>query len=113
MNALNYEALRQRELAEARARENVNNNGNNDLVDDQDDEKEMLVPQQRQQVLRGAGQQPTDDEDPDTNGVGAIKEIVLPLLPPGVNLIIICTMLQLVNKKRLFRGAVGDDANQH
>jgi len=38
---------------------------------------------------------------------------VLPVLPPGVKFTITNIIIQLLNLKGLFRGAAGDDANQH
>ena len=38
---------------------------------------------------------------------------MLPALPPSVKFTITSTMIQLLNLKGMFRGASGDDANQH
>ncbi|KAH0698464.1 hypothetical protein KY284_012679 [Solanum tuberosum] len=46
----------------------------------------------------------------DLDGAGAI---VLHALPLGVKFTITSTMIQLLNLKGMFRGATGDDANQH
>lgn len=53
------------------------------------------------------------EDDVDLDGSGATGAIVLPTLPPGVKFTITSTMIQLLNLKRIFRGAVGDDLNHH
>ncbi|KAH0781409.1 hypothetical protein KY290_001007 [Solanum tuberosum] len=77
-----------------------------------------IIPPHRQQIdLRGSAQPPAhmmyEEDDLDLDGVGATGAIVLPALPPGVKFIITNTMMQLLNLKGMFRGAAGDDANQH
>ncbi|KAH0669197.1 hypothetical protein KY289_023690 [Solanum tuberosum] len=54
-----------------------------------------------------------EEDNADLDGAGAIGAIVLPALPPGVKFTITSTMIQLLNLKGMFRGAAGDDANQH
>ncbi|XP_049349268.1 uncharacterized protein LOC125813838 [Solanum verrucosum] len=54
-----------------------------------------------------------DKDDADLDGTGATGAIVLHALPPGVKFTITSTMIQLLNLKGMFRGAAGDDANQH
>jgi len=53
------------------------------------------------------------DDDLDLDGAGATRAIVLPILPPDVKFTITRTMIQLLNLKGMFRGATGEDANQH
>ncbi|KAH0722910.1 hypothetical protein KY289_005954 [Solanum tuberosum] len=54
-----------------------------------------------------------EEDDADLDGAGATGDIVLLALPPGVKFTITITMIQLLNLKGMFRGASGDDANQH
>ncbi|KAK4710004.1 hypothetical protein R3W88_004517 [Solanum pinnatisectum] len=54
-----------------------------------------------------------EEDDLDLDRAGAIGAIVLLALPPGVKFTITSTMIQLLNLKGMFRGAVGDDANQY
>ena len=51
-----------------------------------------------------------EEDDADLDGARAI---VLPALPLGIKFTITSTMIQLLNLKGMFRGAVGYDANQH
>lgn len=54
-----------------------------------------------------------EEDDLDLDGARATGAIMLPILPPGVKFTITSTMIQQLNLKGMFRGAVGDDANQH
>ncbi|KAK4737325.1 hypothetical protein R3W88_001022 [Solanum pinnatisectum] len=54
-----------------------------------------------------------EEDDVELHGTGATGAKVLPALPPGVKFTITSTMIQLMNLKGMFRGAAGDDANQH
>ncbi|KAK4709684.1 hypothetical protein R3W88_004197 [Solanum pinnatisectum] len=77
-----------------------------------------IIPPHRQPIAPRAKAQHTthmmyDEDDLDLDGAGASGAIVLPALPPGVKFSITSTMIQLLNLKGMFRGAAGDDANQH
>ncbi|KAK4723992.1 hypothetical protein R3W88_026771 [Solanum pinnatisectum] len=54
-----------------------------------------------------------EEDDADLDGAGATGTIVLYALPLGVKFTITSTMIQLLYLKGMFRGAAGDDANQH
>ncbi|XP_049410609.1 uncharacterized protein LOC125873801 [Solanum stenotomum] len=107
VNAQELEAQRQRLGLEAEvAARGVKQNGGNNQ------------PRVRQPIApRGRAQHPAhmmyDEDDANLDGAGATGAIVLPALPPGVKFTITSTMIQLLNLKGMFRGAAGDDANQH
>jgi len=77
----------------------------------------LIPPQCKPIAPRGRAQHPAhmmyDEDDADLDGAGATGAIVLPALPLGVKFTITSTMIQLLNLKGMFRGAAGDDANQH
>uniref|UniRef100_M1DSJ3 Retrotransposon n=1 Tax=Solanum tuberosum TaxID=4113 RepID=M1DSJ3_SOLTU len=105
--------------AEAAAR-GVQQNGDNNQprVVDRNRAVDGLIPPQRQPIpLRGRAQHPAhmmyDEDDADLDVAGATGAIILPVLPLGVKFTITNTMIQLWNLKGMFRGAAGDDANQH
>lgn len=54
-----------------------------------------------------------EDNDGNLESLGAIRSIVLPLLPFGVKFTIMSIMLQMLNLKGLFSEAASKDANQH
>ncbi|KAK4713468.1 hypothetical protein R3W88_019375 [Solanum pinnatisectum] len=66
---------------------------------------------------RGRAQHPAhityEEDNADLDGAGTTEAIVLPALPLGIKFTITSTMIQLLNLKGMFRGAAGDDANQH
>ncbi|KAH0679304.1 hypothetical protein KY284_020389 [Solanum tuberosum] len=105
--------------AEAAARGVQQNGGNNQpRVVDENRGVDGLIPPQRQPIApRGRAQHPAhmmyDEDNADLDGAGATRAIVLLALPPGVKFTITSTMIQLLNLKGMFRGAAGDDANQH
>ncbi|KAK4713655.1 hypothetical protein R3W88_019562 [Solanum pinnatisectum] len=78
---------------------------------------EILPPHRQPIAPRGRPQPPAhmmyEEDDLDLDGAGAIGAIVLPSLPPSVKFTITSTMIQLLNLKGRFRGAAGDNTNQH
>ncbi|KAK4709999.1 hypothetical protein R3W88_004512 [Solanum pinnatisectum] len=54
-----------------------------------------------------------EEDNADLDGAGATIAIVLPALLPSVKFTITSTMIQFLNLKCMFRGAVGDDENQN
>ena len=79
---------------------------------------EELIPPLRQPIApRDRAQHQTqiiyEEDHVDLDVAGAIGVIVLPALPLGVKFTITSTLIQLLKLKGMFRGVVGDDANQH
>ncbi|KAH0765019.1 hypothetical protein KY285_000890 [Solanum tuberosum] len=98
--------------AEAVARGVQQNGGNNQpRVVDENRGVDGLIPPQRQPIAptgraHHLAHMIYDEDDADLDGAGATGAIVLPALPPGVKLTITSTMIQLLNLKAMFRGAV-------
>uniref|UniRef100_M1DTX6 Integrase core domain containing protein n=1 Tax=Solanum tuberosum TaxID=4113 RepID=M1DTX6_SOLTU len=82
------------------------------VVDENKGVEGVVHPQRQPIVPRGRAQHPAhmiyEKDDADLDGAGAIA---LPALPPCVKFTITSTMIQLLNLKGMFRGAVGDDAS--
>ncbi|KAH0679169.1 hypothetical protein KY284_020254 [Solanum tuberosum] len=87
------------------------------VVDEHPGVEEIAPPHRQPLAPRGRAQQLAhmmfEEDDLDLDGAGATGAIVLLVLPPGVKFIITITMIQLLNLKGMFRGASGDDKNQH
>ncbi|KAH0661572.1 hypothetical protein KY284_026503 [Solanum tuberosum] len=121
VNAQELEAQRQRFGLEAETiirgiQSNAVNNPPR-VVDENIAVDEIILPHRQPIAPRGRAQHPIGmiyvEDDLDLDGAGATGAIVLPTLPPGVIFKITSTMIQLLNLKDMFMGAVGDDANQH
>lgn len=83
-----------------------------------DENRDDVIPPHRPPVAqRGRVQHPAHmmykEDNANLDGFRSTRVIVLPALPPGVKFSIISTMIQLLNLKGIFRGATGDDTNQH
>ncbi|KAH0706286.1 hypothetical protein KY289_011362 [Solanum tuberosum] len=121
VNTQELEAQRQRlglevETTARGAQQNVVNNPPK-VVDEHPGVKEIAPPHRQPLAPTGRAQHPAhmmyEEDDLDLDRAGATGAIVLPVLPPGVKFTITSTMIKLLNLKGIFRGAAGDDANQH
>jgi len=121
VNAQEREAQRQRlgleaETAARGAQQYVVNNPPR-VVEENVGVDEIAHPHRQPLAPRGRAQQPAhmvfEEDDLDLDGARATGAIVLPTLPPGLKFTITIKMIQLLNLKGMFRGAAGDDANQH
>ncbi|KAH0765024.1 hypothetical protein KY285_000895 [Solanum tuberosum] len=121
VNAHELEAQRQQLGLEAQtaargAQQNIVNNPPT-VVDEHPGVDEIVPPYRQPLAQRGRAHHPAhimfEEDDLDLDGVGATGVIVLHVLPLGVKFTISNTMIKLLNLEGMFRGAAGDDANQH
>ncbi|KAH0665402.1 hypothetical protein KY285_026608 [Solanum tuberosum] len=120
VNAQELEAQRQRFGLEAETiiigiQSNAVNNPPR-VVDENIAVDEIILPYRQPIAPRGRAQHPIGmiyvEDDLDLDGAGATGAIVLPTLPPGVIFKITNTMIQLLNLKDMFMGAVDNNETE-